>query len=207
MIQRTPSNQGGLVIREGIGISQSETGKVMSKFDTMPIVERDLSDMGLKDKHKPTFDIPEITAEVLNTTDNRDYTRIYAEQLAWFNYLAPLYAEVRSRLLQAENQRELVEANIKKGLLDIGKEGVRGPKKPTAEEIRIEVLNDPTYQEIMLETQYRTQQKYQLDAWVEIIERNLRVISRQVEIKKIEIGGHQSESGIPQRTPYGPVRR
>ena len=54
--------------------------------------------------------------------------------------------------------------------------------------------------------QTATQMKLQLEAWLAVAEQNMRVLSRQIEIKKIEYGGSNRESNSNRQTPQ-PLRR
>lgn len=193
-MERTPAT-GGLAAPTSLGISMTELEAILSKFDTQNAVEQDLKHMGLTDEKKPAFELPEITPEALTTTDNTQYTTLYSQQLAWQNYLSPIVAKVCSGLLQAENQMVLIEAAIEKRLKAQNKLRTK-EEKLDKNDIKNEVLNDPIYQEAMLEAQRLKQYKLRLEAMTEIAGRNLRVISRQIELKKMEFDENNRETNI-----------
>lgn len=207
MTQRTPSTgrtSGGLNIPEGVGLSTGEVHQILSRFATLEDVEKNLANMGFpSERPRPKFDLPDITVETLTRFTNDQYSEIYSQLLAWFNYLVPIHADVKAGLLQAQNQLDLVEASVKKRLTDVNKNKNKGEGKLSAEEVRTEVLVDPTYQAALLEVQTRKQMLLKLDAYWEIADRSLRVVSRQIEIKKIEFDS-SNRDGNNNRGPFVP---
>ena len=198
-LQRTPSNSrvGGLVVPTNIGLSADEVRTLLSRFATLDRVQENLKKMGLEvDSNRPSSAPTPITAEVLNDTNSREYNRVYAEQLAWYNYLTPLYAQAKSALLQAQNQLDLVEAAETKRIIDINKNKTKSEGKLTAAEIKTEVLNDGTYQETLLEVQQCKQHELQLAAYLEVVDRNMKVVSRAIEVKRIEFDGNNREANL-----------
>lgn len=210
---RRPSNElhppsppmGGLQVPKNIGISSKEMTDILTTFSTQEEVEKGLAEMGIVDKPKPLFGIDDITAEILTTTDSREYTTVYARQLAWYNYISPIYAKACSGLIEAENKLTLIEANIRKVVIETNKLRAKEDRL-NAEGINTEVLNDETYQGVLLEVQKMKQYKLRLEAFMENVGRNMKVLSRQVEIKKVEIEGNQREGNLG-RGGYAPIRR
>jgi hypothetical protein len=199
---RTPAT-GGLQAPISIGISMTELEAILEKFNTQPAVEEDLKKMGLQNPSQPQFGLEEITPELLTTTDDKEYTTMYSHQLSWFNYLTPILANVTSGLLQAENQMKLVDAAIRKRLKEQNKLRSKEEKLKDGD-IDLEVLNDVIYQEAMLEAQRLKQYKLSLEAMTDIAGRNMKVISRQVEIRRITLDGQLMEGGIPNRGGFQP---
>jgi len=190
------SNQGGgLQIPQGLGVEGTKLAELKNTFTTNVEVEQYLRQLGIHDQMQPNFELPMVTVEVLTTTNSSEYTSLYARQLAWYNYLTPLLANVTVRLLQAKNILDVVEAEIKEG---ISKENKILPKgdKMTVSEINTKVTIHPSYQDALLEVQKMTQYKARINAMAEVAERNMTVISRQVEIRRQEIEGNQREGGI-----------
>lgn len=189
---------GGLTIPSGIGVAQSKLDQLISRFATIPTVEQQLHGYGIGMMPKPLVELQQITAEALTTTNNKDYTTMYAQQLAWFNYLAPLLANVEANLLQAENTFTLIEAEIKDGIYEQNKL-LEKKDKMSESEVKTKVLVHPTYQDCLLEVQRMKQFKERIDAHAKIASRNMQVISRQVEIRRQEIEGFGRENNMPGR--------
>ncbi len=205
MTQRTPRSSGGLSLPSGVGLSTGEVQEILTRFATLSDVEENLNKMGFPAQGKqPDFPLPEITSEVLTRYTNDQYSEVYSKLLAWFNYLVPIHADAKAALLQAQNQLDLVEAHTQKRITDQNKNKTKGEGRLTAEEVRTEVLVDPTYQTALLEVQTRKQTLIKLDAYWEIADRGLRVISRQIEVKKIEFGGSNRDGNL-NRPNYKPI--
>jgi len=203
--QRTPRSSGGLSLPSGVGLSTGEVQEILTRFATLSDVEENLNKMGFPAQGKqPDFPLPEITSEVLTRYTNDQYSEVYSKLLAWFNYLVPIHADAKAALLQAQNQLDLVEAHTQKRITDQNKNKTKGEGRLTAEEVRTEVLVDPTYQTALLEVQTRKQTLIKLDAYWEIADRGLRVISRQIEVKKIEFGGSNRDGNL-NRPNYKPI--
>ena len=201
---RQPATGGGLHITTGLGAPQSKLDAIVEKFATTAVIEEDLQKMGIQDQEKPAYALTPITADQLTTTDSRQYTTLYAHHLAWYNYLAPVLAKVKVGLLQSENTFDLLEAEIRNGIQEQNKLMLKEDKLGV-KEVTTKVLTHPSYQEALLDVQRWKQYKIRLDTQVEIAERNMSVISRQVEIRRQEIEGGQRESNMP-RNPQ-PLRR
>lgn len=198
-------NPGGLAVPSNIGVGSQELQVILSRFQTLGGVESDLQHQGISMAlDPPQFPLPRITAEILSNINTSDYTRVYSEVLAWFNFITPLHAQVRAALVESENKLSIVEETMRKRLRQQNRLVSKEARQPN-DEITSEVITDPTYQNILLEVQVQKQRKLELEAYVEICERNMRVISRQVEIKKIEMGGNDREGNL-NRGPRAPQR-
>lgn len=204
MNERSPST-GGLRIPPSLGAPQSVLDKIAENFATQGIIDEDLKKMGVVDQTKPEHELPRITKESLTTTDSRAYTGLYAEQLAWFNYLTPLAASIEVGLLEAKNIFDLTEASIKDGLYEQNKL-LPSKEKLSEGELKSKALTNPSYQEALLQVQRMTQYKLRIDAMLDIAKRNMTVISRQVEIRRQELEGGLHESNMPRRGTQ-PIRR
>lgn len=194
-MDRTPSTGGGLQAPKSLGISMTELDRIVEKFHTQPSVEEDLKKMGITNPPQPQFELQQITAEMLSTVDDVAFTAMYSQQLAWQNYVSPVLAKVTASLLQEETKLKLIGAAIKK---HIREQNLLREKKDklTEDDIENEILTDPVYQETLLEAQRHKQMKLSLEVAEQIAGRNLRVISRQVEIRKEAFEAHQREGNM-----------
>lgn len=186
----------GLTVPTNISLSRTEVNALLERFATLSEVEKVLAERGFPTQSdRPVYSIPVITAEVLNDIDSRAYNEVYAQQLGWYNYITPLYADAKAALLQAQNQLDLVEASVTKRIMEVNKTKTK-TEKLTAAEVKVEVAVDPIYQDALLEVQHRKQHELKLGAFVDIVERNMRVVSRVIEMKKIEFDSNNRESNM-----------
>lgn len=182
----TPSSPGGLQLPRSVGISSKDLEEIATKFNTLEEVEAEIASKGLTPRERPAFELPDITPELLTTPDAQQYSVFYAQHLAWRNYIMPQLASASSLLSQAKTQLKLVEQKMR---ADLQRTNNMLEKKDrlSAAEIETEIETDPTRIEILLVVQKAQQSKATLDAYFEIADKNLAVISRQVEIRKLDI--------------------
>jgi hypothetical protein len=193
---RQPFIGGGLALPSSVGIGETESQMVHQEWTSLDEQEQKLAAEGFFPMDTPTFGCPQITEDVLTTADNKMYTTVYAQQLAWFNYASQNLSRSVAELLQVTNEMDIIEARMRKGFRERMRHGGKEAKM-TAEEMKDEILLNPRYTYLKLHHQQLSQYKIELSAYCEGIERGLKVISRQVEIRKMEM--EQSRVNIPNR--------
>ncbi len=189
----------GLPSLRGVAGSDEDRKSARTEFDTIDDVMKELSVMGFSlNTTPPSFPMPEVSAQHLTTNMNREYTTMYAHQLAWLNYTSPILAHVKAIVLQIENSLKSIEIRIRKDLREKNK---LLPKADRLTEKDIEecIWLDPDHKGLVVEQQKYEQMRMQLDSRVEAMRENMKVISRQVEIRKIELGGEKIENNLPGR--------
>lgn len=198
---------GGLRLPSILGLDAQEQQKIRDDFDTMDGVNTLLEKHGITPAPKPGFGCPEVSEDDLTTTDNTKYTTVYARLLAWFNYMGPLLAAVVAELLQIENAMVYTEAAFRKKAreLNLGKKP-RTEGWVTEAEIADAITLDADYHELHVEKQRLSQMKAMLASHTERVERSMRVVSRQVEIRKIELEGSRTEHNMPGRNKFPTLR-
>jgi len=190
---------GGLLLPPNLGVSPAEERKITLKWNTLEGVVETLNRWGFSEAASPITPIPTITAEMLLTPDIQQYTILYASQLHWYNYSNILRARVTAELLQIENEMDDIGAHIRKGLRDINK--TLGKKDTLGRDgIEDEVTTDASYRSLRVRAQELRQYKMELEARVEELESGMKVISRQVEIRKEEAKGGTNAQNMPSRS-------
>ena len=198
MTEREPQVRGGLQLPKNMGISDHEQQQVKKGWDTIGDVESNLSSKGFIEGDKPPFPRPTITAEQLTTVINKDYTLLYAQHLAWYNYTSPILAKIKARLLQSKNHRKHLESKLRKELRSKNRMLPREDRL-NEKDIEDEIWGDEEYRTTVKWEQQYEQTKLELESYLDITENTLRVISRQVEIRKLELNGSDVEDNMPGR--------
>lgn len=165
-------------------VSPVEQAKIHSIWDTIDKVEGEIAMKGFLPMDTPLYECPQITEDLLTTGSNEEYTQAFARQNAWFNYASQVHAQATSHLLQYENEMEMIESKLRTQFRKEISEGTRN--KMSKDEMQDEINLDQRYAELKLIAQTYKQKKVQLQAYLDGIERGLRVISRQIEIRKME---------------------
>ena len=178
-----------------IGAGHAAAQNIVQKWDTADDVEGEIHMRGLVAREKPAFACPELTPDMLTTTDSKSYTETYAHLMSWFGYVSELYARVQADVLQFKNMKDILAAEGRKVSVEVNK----GTKKPSKEELEDRLLLNPEYQEVMLKLQRFQQAKLLFEAKLESIDRSLRVVSRQVEIRKLDQEQSRTGGNMPGR--------
>ncbi len=180
----------------GAGVEVAKT--VAQKWDTIDDAIFELESHGLKTRDKPNFDCPELTADMLTTTESKSYTETYVHLNSWFGYASEIYAQVQATVLQYKNMKDILEAEGRKNARTVAEADTK-TKKPTKEELEDRMLLNPEYQEVKLKLQRFQQSELLFKAKVESIERSLRVVSRQVEIRRLDQDQTRNSGNMPNR--------
>lgn len=179
-----------------IGVGAQEAQSIQKRWDTASESDDRVIGTGLADHRQPSFTCPDLDTETLTTPDSRTYTETYVRILSWFSYASELLANVQIRVVQYENMIRILTAQTRRRQREVV---ANGGKKMTEEEMQDLLYTNPEYQDILLELQKYKQMKTLMEAKVESIERSLKVISRQVEIRKLDIEQQKNANNMPSR--------
>jgi hypothetical protein len=173
-------------------------------------VEADIIGKGILPRDQPKVDCPEVDVETLTTLDSRHYTTVYNHLLAWFGYASELLAAVQARVLQYETVLKILRSQFRKTMREKNHEqrktlGKDEYKKMSSEDIEDYLLVNPEYQEVLRLLQVQKQHKYILQAKVDDLQHSLSVISRQVEIRRLDQEQHRNSYNMPGRNRRDPI--
>jgi hypothetical protein len=173
-----------------LGVAVSAMEQLNNKWNTIARVDAKLAKFGITEPEEPEVKWQPVTTALLLTNNLTEYTTMYSAQLRWFNYANRLLANVKAELLGVANELKdlAVEArsNIRRNTID-------GKKKLTAQEIKDLVENDPNTLELRLREQELEQMNIKLSAWVEELDESRKVVSRQIELRRIELEAGRRE--------------
>lgn len=199
-IPRTPVAGGGLSLPTNMGMSPKEEEVVSHRWDTLEKVIDTLGSWGFREAVSPDIEYPTVTADMLLTQDIKDYTTMFTSFLRWFNYSNKMKARVIAELLQLENEMNDIAAETRKRL----RRENEGRKKPLGvKDIEDEIDTNLRHRELKIRAQSMKQMKIEMDAQCEELERSLRVISRNIEVRKEELGDGRKAENMPGRTNGG----
>lgn len=172
----------GLAVREDIGIGASEAAETNESWDTFDEVNMELHSAGFSPVDAPQFELPILTPSLLTDATGTGITELYVKIGGWRNYNNAQLSEIRGRLLQANNELKFLAVSLRKSLKDRHK--AAGMKPPTGDEKEEEVMLDSRYIEVTQLTQRFEQAKSFLEERKESLKDALRIVSRQVEIRR-----------------------
>jgi hypothetical protein len=190
---------GGLQLPKDIGISDTEVQVIAGRWNTVGDVDARLKRFGIHENQEPDVVCPIVTAEELVNPDLQRYTIVYAAQLRWYNYAVRLHADIKAALLGVQNEMSDIES-AKRIHFRQRDEGKKDKDKMSATEMKDLINMDPVYRELRVQEQHFSQQNLKMSAWVESLDRNLKVVSRQIENRKAEAAGGMREGNMPGAT-------
>lgn len=196
---RTPVAGGGLALPTSIGMSEREETAAATRWDTLEGVIETMNGWGFKEAETPKVEMPIITAQMLLTPDTKEYTTMFASVLYWFNYSNKIKARVVAEMLQLDNEMSDIGAETRKRLRRENEQRKKDDKL-NAQAIDDEIETNLRHRELKIRAQALKQMKYELDAQCEELERSLRVVSRNIEMRKEEMGQGRTGENMPGRT-------
>lgn len=183
--------------------SDSKIQTIIDKRDTINAVLADLQRLGITKLEEPQFDCPEVNAEILLTADDQEYTRANAQLLSWYNYVSGLLSLVRARLLQAKESFADLEADFRRDQRLLS----GATKKLSKEELNDEFRSTEAYRKQSIELQKILQMEELLNVRKSNIERQLRLFSRNIELKKIDAERERAGRGVTSKSRFlGSIR-
>jgi len=193
----------GLHLPEIIGPSEEDSAVIEARWNTLPIVEAELAQEGFFPLAQPTFIFPEITLNILTSPNTEQYTDAYRCAVAWVDYTRDKVARTELELLQLKNTQSEMERTLRNRLIAGTKANT---KRPTVQEMNDYVANDPVYSNLVLRMQYLRQKEMVYKSDLERFQDAVKLMSRNVEIRRENWGAGSSQAGQPPFRPGMPGR-
>ena len=200
LIPRSPVG-GGLRLPKVVGAGLAKENATHQRWGTLDRVHDRLAEWKVPEGVEPSIECPQLTAELLLTPDPKVYTTAFSHIRWWYGYANRLLARANAELLQIDNEMEDLQAELLKKFKEQNA-NLPKPQKMSAKEIDAEVVTDLRYREVKLAQQEVMQTKILLAAWVDDLDRALKLISRQVELRKEDNEAAKREQGMPVREKY-----
>ena len=192
-------HEGSLKLPNSLGAPITRTPvtrQIHEKWDTYDEIDESLQGRGFEEGRRPGGEFPNLTSEDLTSIDSKQYTSRYVEFLSWWRYAGETLATIKAQMLQIENEMSEIETETKKDMRNLAESKT---KKPTADEVTTAVESQPRYKDLKLLKQRAEQSRLLMDTRLEYLERSLRLISRQVEIRRLDLEQGKVEHNMPMR--------
>lgn len=189
---RLPSN---------LGIGNEQKSAIALRWDTFTQVMEAVEKIGLHARTLPEYEIPEVDALVLTAPDSFQYTELHTKLLSWWQPMAEMTAQIKAGVLQMENMLEEVEAATRDALREESKQ-LPKQERYTAECLKDKVVLNPEVARVKRSLQVVQQRKLIFEARLEALERALKLVSRQIELRKLDFEGSRVNSNMPGRGRY-----
>ena len=196
---------GGLTTPDVVGPSASQEEDIHELWSTFEEIELMMTKSGFDVINKPQVSCPEITAELLTTSNTNLYTEAYAAIQAWYNYAYHTMSRLDAKLIEVDNERGDIDRSLREQAQGTKITGANGKlRQMKAEEVKTMIASNPRVRELTLENQRLNQQKMLLDGHLKKLGRDLKLMSRQIEIRKEDKDGWRGGNNMGARaTPPG----
>lgn len=186
-----------LDVRVPMGVGNEKKESVIERWSTYSHVEGTVTALGLGELHQPQSECPMLTAEMLNETDSNRYADNQQWVSSWLNFSTELLARVEAQMLEYENMLLVLTAETKRSYRELNQ--VEGAKKVTVDELNQKLVLSPEYQSVKHLLQQHEQKKLLLRARVDTLDSMSRLLSRRIELTKIDINSQRSADGANSR--------
>ncbi len=202
---KAPKHIGGIgALPPVVGLPAHQEEAIHREWDSYDRVYGELIALGITFPEAPKEARITLTERALSTEHNDEITMMTARANAWFGYLKSLYAQIRSQLLQRENEKDFLTSETRSQIRKDIKDGIA--PKLSKEEVEDEVNLNPRIRTLTLEMQALMQKKMMVESLMDTEERNIRVLSRQVEVNRQELESESIKNNIQSRPGTGPGR-
>ena len=200
-------SQGGLHIPGSLGIGRSQEEQIHQSWSTFDEMELLLvRAYGIHPVEQPNCSVPRITASLLTDASNREFSQIYANFGEWYGFITALYGRVQAKIVEIDNEMSDLVVQNRQRLLDAWRQaGGNKRDKPTVQQMSDYNDLQPRVRDLKFEHQKWEQQRLMLQPRKEQLYRDMKIISRQVEIRGQELERNRTGSNMPGRrhTPRG----
>lgn len=181
-----------LAIPETAVLSDAEIDQIHAEHDTFDQIEAELCFMGFKPLERPQIDCPVLTPDLLSTVDLKEYTIVFSKFNSWYNYAHNTLARLKAQLIGIEAEKGKLGRRLKS-------EYYKVDRSYTKEALNNVVESHPRIEELSLEAQKLEQWIVLTTSQSEGLERDLRTISRQIELIKLDIEKTRGDHNMPYR--------
>lgn len=197
---------GGLSVQGPVGVSKSIEDEIHDFWNTFQSMEYELYTTGFPPLDQPQYSRPSLTPDELEGLSiNRatGLTTKYVQIGAWQEYAQNKLARIKGMSLQYENEMKAFAAQFRKKLIrDLTAEHEAGGsnkpfKKPSEETIMQELWTEPKYLTMLRDQQKYEQAKYEMEGHVDSLTREMRIVSRHIEVLKLQQEAGREPVGIP----------
>lgn len=200
------ANQGSLRLPTTVvGLGAVGEAEIHSEWNTFDSVKHELEDnLGFRTPTEPPFEAPTLSVDDLTELHGKDYTEKYLQFMAWMNFSNQVVAYHAAKIIQFENETKHIEASMREGMRN-GSSATKASgerKAPPLAEMADKIRLHPRVKDLGQSVQYHEQFLLIARANAFEYENSVKLLSRQIEIKKLEFESSNREGNMGRmRTP------
>lgn len=188
-----------LNVSEGtqFGLGEQAEQQVSSFWETLDSAEEMCRQLGFMPVERPVFAPPTIEPSWLDSLTPEQYHLLNAQLSSWRTYVQSKINQLVGGIMQCDNELDHLKAEVKKSLRTTATDHSGRAKKPSEEAIKDEMHTSPRCIEVTRRKQFYQQMKLTLEPHDERYGRDLRILSRALEMRgqELKYGGRGDPRG------------
>ena len=192
-----------------VGVGETEVREIDQEWESFPQVMQYLEEkLAFVPANEPEFACPPLRVEDLTTPDSKVYTETYAQRVAWFGFFSEHKAKHDAIVLELEAKMAVIETRIRQSMRKNNSRKTRAgdTKAPPEKEMEDAIESDPHYLDLKKKLITHKQALKLLNARCENLDREIKLTSRQVEIRRQDFDANRSSPSV-RNPPPGPGQR
>lgn len=163
--------------------------------------EFEISNLGFPRMQQPGFTCPPIDPKALSNMDLIQYGEAHMRYVAWLNYSENTLAYIKSMLLGIKRQMDELHNRLR---LEFRRTNNPETGRPfSVDDAKALAEQNPRYIELLRDRTKLESMKELMDSHAEAYGKITAVISRHIELRKLEIERQGTGNNIPGRAMYG----
>jgi hypothetical protein len=171
-----------------LGVGEQAAQQTHHRWDTMDQVIAEAIKEGFQMMEMPKFAPPEADPNILANATPDQYALAYTQTEYWQSYDQGCLAWIDGLLMQCDNEMDVIMVDTKRAIRERCKAAKE--KKPSEAIIIDEVKANSRWRELLFMHQQLSQKRGIVEAHYKRMARTLKILSRFVEFRKMEIGGN-----------------
>ncbi len=191
------------------GVGESVAQEIEQEWESFPDVMQYLEEkLALVPAREPEFALPPLKVEDLTTPDSKAYTEAYAQRVAWFGFFLEHKAKHDAIVLELEAKMSVIETRIRTDMRKNNKRVTKdgSAKEPSTAAMEDAVNGDPHYLDLKKKLVTHKQALKLLNARCENLDREIKLTSRQVEIRRQEFDNSTRSPSLRGQLPAPGMR-
>lgn len=166
--------------------------------------EFEIHHMGFPRLPQPQFTCPPLDPKALSNMDLIQYGETHMRYVAWLNYSENVLAYVKSMLIGVKRQIDELHTRLKVSFRQTKNPETNRPF--SADDARSLAEENPRYLELLRDQTKLESMKLLMESHVDSYEKICSVISRHIELRKLDIERTGTGHNLPGRGMYGQSR-
>lgn len=179
------------------GLGETAEAKFHAACESLDEVLVELMKEGFHPVTRPNYAPPILDPQWLDALTPERYYLLVAQLDAWKTYAQSLMNTIDGGIEEVDTETKLLAPAIKKSIR------AQPGRKPSEEAIKDEVLTNPRYQELLLRRQRLVQKRKLVEPHFDRYGRNLRQLSRALELRRQELEhANKGDASGPRRPSF-----